>query len=75
MARVTGLEFKFSKCPFCGAIVQPIACGWRLGKMKCPYCRKKCYRDTFSSNCPVGNLHVEDEGCLRIDKWWRVING
>lgn len=61
MARVTGSEFKFFYCPFCGELVQPVACGWRLGKMKCPRCRKKCYRQTFGSNCPVGNLCVEED--------------
>ena len=61
MARVTNIPFKFFRCPFCGELVQPVACGRLLGKMKCPVCRKKCYRQTFTSNCPMGSLRVEDD--------------
>lgn len=61
MARVTGLEWMYIKCSFCGELVQPISCGWKLRKMKCPSCRKKCYRQTFKSGCPVGSLFVGEE--------------
>lgn len=59
--RVPQPPFKYFSCPYCGEIVQPVECGWRLGKMKCPVCRKKCYRETFVSNCPIGCLRVYDE--------------
>lgn len=65
MARVTSIPFKFFGCPFCGAIVQPVACGRLLGKMKCTRCRKKCYRQTFTSNCPVGCLSVKEDNVFQ----------
>jgi hypothetical protein len=57
---INHIPFKYFHCPFCGAVVSPTACGRRYGKMKCPVCKKKCYRQTFVSNCPVGCLVIGD---------------
>ena len=61
MAGVTGLEWMGRRCLFCGELVRPVPCGWKLGKMKCPKCRKKCYKRTFLSECPIGCLFVGEE--------------